>query len=248
MPRQPLQLVGKNQPVDVLYAEEWNAFIGATKATGGRSQREIFDNPNPLTPLIENASGADLTADFAILGVNAPVFDASDNLEEFQGAWAISGTTPAASSDLGNFVVVPGPMEAGEIRRGIIGGVTPVQIDVPANGTWIEFADVKDADATKLASHASGSAKILWKESGTGTKWGLVRLGEQDEVELDATAAGVISAGGSGLVDIRNHGGYQLTAFLDWVHGGEQLSNAKRCRIRWSIDQRQWNIVAADCE
>jgi hypothetical protein len=39
------------------------------------------------------------------------------------------------------------------------------------------YADVTDADATKLTSVSRGSAQILWKESGTGLKWATVRLG-----------------------------------------------------------------------
>jgi len=59
------------------------------------------------------------------------------------------------------------------------GGVVQVQIDVTDANHG--YADVKASDNTKLASGASGSAVILWKESGTGTKWAIIRIGGGDK-------------------------------------------------------------------
>ena len=40
-----------------------------------------------------------------------------------------------------------------------------------------EYADVADAEAGRLKSGLRGAAQILWKESGTGEKWAVVRVG-----------------------------------------------------------------------
>ncbi|HUW33271.1 MAG TPA: hypothetical protein VM223_16810, partial [Planctomycetota bacterium] len=38
------------------------------------------------------------------------------------------------------------------------------------------YAEIADGDAAKLASAASGSAYIIWKETGTGVKWAVVAM------------------------------------------------------------------------
>jgi hypothetical protein len=50
-----------------------------------------------------------------------------------------------------------------------------VKIDIVNANHW--HADVADNVAANLKSSAGGAAQIVWKESGTGVKWGVVRLG-----------------------------------------------------------------------
>jgi hypothetical protein len=52
------------------------------------------------------------------------------------------------------------------------------------------FADVGDEVAGHLVSAVSGAAEILWKESGTGVKWAVVRLGPHAGALLWAKAQG----------------------------------------------------------
>ena len=54
-------------------------------------------------------------------------------------------------------------------------GVVPTQIDVTDEDH--DYAVAKASDSTQLSSATGGTAQILWKESGTGTKWAVVRLG-----------------------------------------------------------------------
>jgi hypothetical protein len=58
--------------------------------------------------------------------------------------------------------------------RAAVAGVVPVQIDISDANHG--FAEVKDNAAASLKSVAIGSAQILWKQTGTGLKWALVRL------------------------------------------------------------------------
>ena len=93
--------------------------------------------------LVKNTSGAD-RARFEILGISAPVFTPTDNLEEFR-------------------------------NRVVLSGVCPVKVDVANANHW--HADIADNSAANLKSGGGGAAQILWKESGTGVKWAVVRLG-----------------------------------------------------------------------
>jgi len=86
----------------------------------------------------------------------------------------VVGVTP--TSDAGaKFVVATQPIKAGEVGMAAIDGVVQVKLDVTASGD--RFAGVKPGSVQQLRTGTSGDAAVLWKEGGTGVKWGLVRIG-----------------------------------------------------------------------
>lgn len=54
-------------------------------------------------------------------------------------------------------------------------GLTPVQLDVVDEEH--NFATPIEEDTTKLRTAGTGPARVYYKESGTGTKWGIVLVG-----------------------------------------------------------------------
>lgn len=124
---------------------------------------------------VRNDSGA-AVARYGVLGIDSIVIDPADNLASFQEMPALSCIAPATASHIGQFAIVLAPAASGGIVEAMVAGITPVQINVTDAGHV--YADVKDADATQLQSMAAqGGARILWKASGTGTKWALVDVG-----------------------------------------------------------------------
>lgn len=100
----------------------------------------------------------------------------------------VVGVTP--TSDAGaRFVVTTQPIKAGEVGMAAIDGVVQVKLDVTASGD--DFAGVKPGSVQQLRTGTSGDAAVLWKEGGTGVKWGLVRIGggRGDPVRLGRTSA-----------------------------------------------------------
>ena len=66
------------------------------------------------------------------------------------------------------------------VQRG--SGVAVCQVDkIEEDDSW---ADVKVGDVTALQSATTGSAYILWSESGTGVKWAIVRLSNSSGLQL----------------------------------------------------------------
>jgi hypothetical protein len=65
-----------------------------------------------------------------------------------------------------------------------------VQINVTSASH--DYANPTTSDATKLTSGATGLHRILYKPSGTGTKWCIVRLGEQSSA---AAVGGTVQIG-----------------------------------------------------
>jgi hypothetical protein len=158
-------------------AATFNTFVDAAQDFL-RRQRDVgrtpvADRPPFETVLLKNASGAD-RGRFDVLGIDAPVFTPTDSLETFTNGIALVGVTPT-DSHAGNFAVLVEPIQAGQIGRACILGACPVKVNVVSASD--AFADVEASVTTRLKSGSSGAARILWKESGTGEKWAVVRLG-----------------------------------------------------------------------
>lgn len=186
-------------------ASEFNTMLDVNQA---HRQRQSFQTPPAAGRItdnvpVKNNSGVDV-ARFGILGIDGILFSPTDNLQEFQNNFALKGITPAAGH-VGNFVIMQTPVANGRIGRGVVCGCTPVQVNVLE--TTHGFAEIKDTDATQLESAASGSAQIIYKESGIGTKWALIRFAggvgvEQQQVITDFRVNGTTLQVKTRTVDI----------------------------------------------
>lgn len=173
--------VSPGQPLRI-GAHDYNAFVDAANAyaRGGRSgppdPTGRFPNDHVI---VRNDSGA-AQSRFAILGIDDAIFDPATDLTVFQSQVALAVVTPDIDAHSGRFVVLLEPIPDGEFGRAAIGGSTFALVDVPDDGgTYAQpaAADVDDANAENLIATAGGSAAVLWRESGFGIKWGVVRLG-----------------------------------------------------------------------
>ena len=129
---------------------------------------------------VKNVSDTDAPR-FGVLGIQDILFSPTDNLEGFKGNFAFCGAVPNVNQHQGKFVICLEPIpcaseghDAG-IGRALLVGIIAAQVNVVHESDG--FADVKDGDCAQLQSCTSGAAQILWKESGTGTKWAALRLG-----------------------------------------------------------------------
>jgi len=172
-----LKKVQRGQPL-VIPASTYNAFVDAAQ---DYQRRKLSQQSTGLSTsrdadmvLVKNSSGAD-RARFEILGINAPVITPTDNLDQFLNRPALSGVIPTAANHWGKFVILAEPIRNGLLGLGWLSGVCPVKVDIVNANHW--HADVADNIAANLKSSGGGAAQILWKESGTGVKWAVVRLG-----------------------------------------------------------------------
>jgi len=123
---------------------------------------------------VKNSSGADRNQ-CEVLGIDVPNTLPTDDLPTFQGGVSVNAVTPVAANHTAKFAILLEPIKAGAIGLACAAGVAPVQVNVvSATDT---YADVNDGTATSLRSGSSGAARILWKDSGTGIKWAIVRIG-----------------------------------------------------------------------
>ena len=205
-------------------AATFNAFVDAARAhqAGQRSiNGEGTRSVGHITTVnVQNASGSDVGR-FGVLGIDGPAIGPEQNLAEFQGRPTLKGVTPVAGTHNGTFVVLLDPVGDGRIGRGCAAGVTVAKIDVADESHT--HADIANGVTAHLASGTSGAARILWKESGTGEKWALLRLG-------DAAITG--KRGGQIALHFQSLDGYLTEgAFTVWA------------RIPWDMTLTGWELT-----
>jgi len=169
-------------------ARGWNLILDHVRQgqPGGPGAVPDLALPSGIVPVlnhVEVPGGTETDVDrFGIVGICNAMFsydpegDDDDNAE-FYNRPSLIGGKPAAGSP---FAILQEPAAYGEIVRGMVVGVTPVKIDV--FDELDKYADVVpvmyDADdtSTHLCTNPHGAARILWKEPGTGVKWGYVQF------------------------------------------------------------------------
>jgi hypothetical protein len=166
-PGDPLELPARTFNIFCETAEEMRRMRGQFGAGPGEGRAM---NAGVVT--VRNDSGGDRDR-FDVLAIGDPIIDNTDNEAEFLNRVTFLGLLPYTSLHKGRFVVLLEPIADGGLGKAVVSGVVQVHIDV--SNADHQFADVTNADATKLTSGHTG-AEILWKETGTGTVWGIVHV------------------------------------------------------------------------
>jgi hypothetical protein len=169
-----LKPVSPGQPI-VLSAGDHNAMLDAARAHRARQQLTADEPAAKLQSgiiLVKNASGSDRSF-LDVLAIDVPLILPTDSLNEWRSRVALSCISPG-STHAGRYVVLQEPIPAGKMGRAMVIGVTPVNLDVTADTD--RFAEVVTGVSASLKTGTTGSARILWKESGTGAKRGIVML------------------------------------------------------------------------
>jgi hypothetical protein len=156
----------------------YNAVTAATQAQKRQRLGNAADPRGIFVPegliRVGNDSGADVPR-FTVLGIEDIFYGPDDKLLEFQNRPAILGVVPTKASHTGQYVITYDPIPKNAIGRACIFGICVVKVNILTDGD--DTADVADHDKTQLESGPIGSAQILWCESGTGSKWAVVRIG-----------------------------------------------------------------------
>lgn len=164
-------------------ARAYNSFVDAANDLRQRQQnRQQQATPHQRDSgiiLVRNSAGSNCPR-FGVLGISAPIV-APGIGEEFKNRIALDGVVPSDPAHVGRFVITLEPAKTSQIVSAVVSGACVVQIDVEdeAHG----YAEIDDGNFLQLRSATSGS-RILWKESGTGTKWAIVHLGVAPSVGM----------------------------------------------------------------
>jgi hypothetical protein len=229
-------------------AADWNACLDAAasnrlRQTGIRDQRS--NGVGGVLFTVKNSTGADL-ARFHALGIGDPLFSPTDNADTFKNQFAFDGADMAAGY-FGKFAVAQEAIPADGYGLALVSGLTVAEITV--GHETHDRADVDPAGGARLLSAYYGAAEIVWKETGTGTKWAVLRIGSWESPSVKAISAASIAADGSGSVTIQRNGVAceTVTAWLDWMHSGIAVANGVELLVQFFRDQNKWVILGAEC-
>lgn len=172
-------------------ASTWNTFVDAAQDFLARrlntNQPLAFTPPDACVVPVKNGSPT-ARSRFDVLGLSGTLFDAGS--DGFKTQPGLTGATPAAGTHDGKFCILLEPCEVAKIARAVVSGVAVCKIDVEYQ--WHRYAEIKDNDCTELESRAEETAcQILYKETGTGTKWAIVKIGVPPRLPFPAKITGV---------------------------------------------------------
>jgi hypothetical protein len=181
MPGDAFKKVQPGQRLQIT-AEAYNAFIDAALAV--REHKQFGTEASPFfrqsgVVKVKNASGSD-QARFAILGLDSPIIQPADNLDEFKRQVTFRGVVPQSSDYVGRFAVLLEPLATGQIGLAVSAGVVPVRLAVSPNRLY-NHAEIIPENSTQLRNLPHGSARVLWiDDDNSSERWAIVRLDHGD--------------------------------------------------------------------
>lgn len=161
-------------------AVAYNSFVDAAADLRNRQRSQssaaIPPDVRPGIVLVRNDSGRNLDQ-FNVVGLGGIIIAPTDNEREFRTHVVMSGAVPDSTKHRGKFAVLAEPIAADKFGLAYVDAICQVKLNVPAGAVECPFAEILDGETAHLAMAGHGSARILWREDGTGVKWAVVRIG-----------------------------------------------------------------------
>lgn len=200
-------------------AATFNTFVDTAqdfldrRSGGGAGDRPVDVPANQV--LVKNSSGYDCPR-FGILALDGPLWEPPADEEAFLREVVVSCILPWDGEDC-RVVIAVEPIADGAIGYAQFAGLTPVEIDVTdaAHTEVVIRFDSSVADIEKFASAATIAgdahpARLIWKEAGTGTVWGLIDIAQHGSLSSggndvrwgEAKALWVTASGNGSYVDV----------------------------------------------
>lgn len=168
----PLQTFSPGDPLGSIRADTANAWTEAAKLARrsnrtGAALKGYRGKPGYLEVVIQNDTGGDLT-ERDVVQVSYPVLYPTVYVDDLQQEPAFVGIVPTSAS--GTPAVLVEPIPNGSTGRAAIMGVAFVDVDI--TDAAHTSAKISVGDTAKLVSAVAGTgtATILWRETGTGVK------------------------------------------------------------------------------
>ena len=231
----------------------WNELVERARRqdtfAAGQSTAGAACVPQTGIRWIKNDSGVARNR-FDVLGISDVFPTPTANADGFKRGAALEGTTPDEDTDRGRFAVLLAPARAGDLVPCCVDGLCVAKVLVDTNETWIDCCDVKDGDAGSLQLDLAGTARVLWRETGTGTKWAIVRLGVgPGQTKYRGKLDGALAAGSYATVSIWRYTssdadtGVDVTAH-DWLlPSGLSLDTETPVTVEWSHADQRWYVT-----
>lgn len=113
---------------------------------------------------------------FNILQISGVAVTPQQSLQDFQQRPVFIGDIPTETPGVDEQpAICAEPIASGHIGRAWADGIVMTKISVTDESHT--YAKIKHNDMGQLESSTTGMFFVVWKESGTGTKWAVVRVG-----------------------------------------------------------------------
>lgn len=250
-------------------ADFLNTGMDALDAWKAEQQKRLHEKTPSIRQagivLVRNDSGADRDQ-YDILGLGDPIISHSTNAAEFGLRPTFQGEQPTASGYTHKFCLLLEPIADGKFGYAMVDGVWPAKVEV--GNALMPFADVSQDSGVgtspvdyTLTAGLMGAAEILAIESGTGTKYGLVRLGQSAAISCWGTLDGPLGGSGTSRIESQDVSVY-LDGSATWdadsainvtahappvLQDPDELPTDSWARVTWDRVYRRWVATAAEC-
>jgi hypothetical protein len=161
-------------------ATAWNTLMQMAREAGERGALGSADIAGAQRDVdvvtLKNVTQTDCPR-WGILGIDIPVFAPTTGQpvpRDFSTALAMRGVLATTPGYVGKWAVALEPIAAGKFGRAALSGVVPAIINVPS-GVTPRYAEAEGTVYARAAT--SGSAQVLWVETGTGNRYAVLRMG-----------------------------------------------------------------------
>jgi hypothetical protein len=235
-------------------AGAWNKMLDAARAfEAGAGVPGGVAVPHCLVR-VRNDTGADLAA-FAVVRLGASVLDVTA-MHRVNASPMFEGLTPTGASDA--FAILIEPAAEDKWALAAVSGVVPVIVNVSDAGHGYA---APGTTTDELVSAASGPARIIDRETGTGDHEAVVLLGGGPAgggPEGWATRGkldGALSFGGSATMSVwywngsaEADTGRNVTVY-DWLLlTGQSIASGTQVTASWDARSGRYYVTGAQCE
>ncbi len=171
------------QPLNIS-AKDWNSILsfvqsaitGQGNATGNGS---LTANTYQTITVI-NTSGAKQPMG-AVMGIDTMHVEPTDEYKtnKFKFSPVFKLVKPLDAEHQNEYVILTTPIAVDGVGKAVLSGMAAVKIDVSDEAEKFKYAKIVDDSTVNLKASHAGRARILYVESGTGVKWGMVDLGSE---------------------------------------------------------------------
>lgn len=246
--------VAAGERLKTISASSWNNMQAAGEYFAGHlglpaESGALLAQGGQTTIQIKNTTGVKLMPR-QIVGLGDPARTPDSNLQSFLEDLVLQGATPSATLHRYQFAVTNQLLMPNEIGEAIFAGVAVCKVNVTE--AVHPFATPKEGDCTQLASSFWGGARILYKPSGTGTKWAVVSLGSFAYVSYRCKTDAPHARNSNGTVSVWGNPSLAPGADSDTganitnvINSYIDLEANKWCTVSWVNHGPE--LVAADC-
>jgi hypothetical protein len=174
----PLEYVNPGDPLSQVQAATWNEFIDSCRRSKMRPLRgdihRGIGHRHSCLIKVRNTTGGTLAQESVVI-FDVPTVLPTNNEGEFLRDLCMDVIAPGTPSDDAVIAILAEPLVNNAIGLAYTVPLAQVKVVVSGGETAWKWAEISSTvTANMVMSESPASARIVWKESGTGTKWAVV--------------------------------------------------------------------------